>query len=240
VTLVQGGHVKKHVIDNSDHGGWLPRAQSLFPYSTVPALWLCTFDSIALNESIATQLDVITLLLLKKIMVDKSPSSGLWKRQSSLVEPPPEGPDNTSVNDNMEIEAALGSGVDSVPLLRAASSNVSGEQDQAPASLSSANTNTSQLVLAELMSAEHGPIYKDMALAALFCFFGVSIVPSLIFTDIPESMRTENIPYQKTAAGDVILDFRLNHPLVHPATVPCECNVLSSLFCALARMTYQQ
>jgi hypothetical protein len=38
-----------------------------------------------------------------------------------------------------------------------------------------------------------------------------------------QDVAYEEIPYQTTAAGDVILDFSLNQPLVDPATIPCTC-----------------
>ena len=37
------------------------------------------------------------------------------------------------------------------------------------------------------------------------------------------TLQARDIPFQKTSAGDVILDFELNRPLVDPPTIPCTC-----------------
>ena len=34
-------------------------------------------------------------------------------------------------------------------------------------------------------------------------------------------LATKQVPFQVTAAGDVLLDFALNHPLIDPPTIPC-------------------
>eukprot|EP00957_Ditylum_brightwellii_P100257 7640042-Ditylum_brightwellii.AAC.1 len=65
---------------------------------------------------------------------------------------------------------------------------------------------------------ENIPIFGHVMLSFLFLLGGTSIVP-LSAAAKDEAWRTENIPYQTIAAGDVILNFELNHPLVHPPTV---------------------
>lgn len=47
-------------------------------------------------------------------------------------------------------------------------------------------------------------------------------VPRYYITFLPVEHINRNIPYQKTTAGDVILDSELNQPLVNPPTVPCK------------------
>mmetsp|Transcript_9039 Transcript_9039/g.13343 ORF Transcript_9039/g.13343 Transcript_9039/m.13343 type:complete len:344 (-) Transcript_9039:100-1131(-) len=65
---------------------------------------------------------------------------------------------------------------------------------------------------------ENIPIFGHVMLSFLFLLGGTSIVP-LSAAAKDEAWRTENIPYQTIAAGDVILNFELNHPLVDPPTV---------------------
>ena len=43
----------------------------------------------------------------------------------------------------------------------------------------------------------------------------------VVFTRGDAMMATKAPPYQVTAAGDVILDFALNFPLIDPPTIPC-------------------
>ena len=37
-----------------------------------------------------------------------------------------------------------------------------------------------------------------------------------------EGIQHREVPYQKTSAGDLILDFMLNDPLVYPPTISCK------------------
>ena len=37
-----------------------------------------------------------------------------------------------------------------------------------------------------------------------------------------DGIQHREVPYQKTSAGDVILDFMLNDPLVYPPTISCK------------------
>lgn len=117
--------------------------------------------------------------------------SGLWNRQSSSVVEDPENPSG----DNMEIEAGNSDGA---PLLR----STSGDESSADG------------------TSEGMFIYGHMALSLLFLVAASSIVPLFAAAE-NEAWRSTNIPYQKTAAGDVILDFRLNHPVVDPPTISC-------------------
>lgn len=54
------------------------------------------------------------------------------------------------------------------------------------------------------------------------------------------AIATKAAPYQPTAAGDAILDFRLNEPLVHPPTIPCRYPTRSkrNLFLPLSSLEY--
>jgi hypothetical protein len=142
--------------------------------------------------------------------MDNQPSStsGLYKRQASAsasgsVEDgraPAVHPNNS----DMEIDGSIenGSGGSGVSLLSAPD----GSPMDAASQSSSMNTNEN---------------LNCFVWSALFLVAGSSIVP--LFAAVEnESWRTQNIPYQKTAAGDIILDFQLNKPLVDPATVPCK------------------
>ena len=142
-----------------------------------------------------------------------SSSGGLWKRQSSLA-----------VDDSNAITAASTSGTcssqssaeiptgieaDTAPLLSGGGGAVSAVN----------NKNNSEN---DMLSQEESiQMYGHIALSFLFLIAASSIVPVFASAE-NEAWRSQNIPYQKTAAGDVILDFELNHPLVDPPTITCK------------------
>lgn len=70
-----------------------------------------------------------------------------------------------------------------------------------------------------IFSNENLTIYSHIFASFVFLLAGHAIVP-LFAVAAGESLRTDNIPFQKTAAGDVILDLDLNFPVKDPATVP--------------------
>lgn len=131
-------------------------------------------------------------------MATQPPSSGgLWKRQSTFTTDDSNN-SATAATDSHESPVEIQSGGDASPLL----GGTTGGMD------------------ADLSQEENVQVCAHVALSFLFLMAGASIVPMFAAAD-DESWRSQNIPYQKTAAGDVILDFELNHPLVDPATVPC-------------------
>jgi hypothetical protein len=65
------------------------------------------------------------------------------------------------------------------------------------------------------------PQVRDFILSLIVLFTGVYIPK--FFLPSQEELQARPIPFQKTAAGDVILDFELNKPMVDPPTIPCEC-----------------
>ena len=46
--------------------------------------------------------------------------------------------------------------------------------------------------------------------------------PKVFFLPSPQEIASRPAPYQTTAAGDVILDFELDNPLVEPQTISRE------------------
>jgi len=145
-------------------------------------------------------------------MDSRSPpsSSGLFKRASSLAvsDVPESGPSA------VEIESG-----DAAPLLRqgsdAAGSNSSSTTGAAAAAATIDNCDV-------LSQEEQFRMIGHVALSFLFLMLGSSIVPLFAAAE-KEAWRSQNIPYQQTRAGDVILDFELNYPLVLPATITSTC-----------------
>jgi hypothetical protein len=167
--------------------------------------------------------------------VQTSSASGLYKRQPSSAASVEEGrapanhPNNTS---EMEIDAGCenSSGSSGVSLLSA--------PDGSP--LDSASQSSSS-IMNPIENNINCFVYGHIAWSALFFVAGSSLVPLFAAVE-DESWRTLNIPYQKTAAGDIILDFQLNKPLVDPPTVPCTyasiCMKTQNLILILALMTF--
>ena len=147
-------------------------------------------------------------------MDSKKSPSGLWKRQSST----PIGDDTTTnagggADDSaLELASTSGGSVDNAPLLATSSST------QGSGAVANTTTTTTSEILS-LSSAELAKITcRDVGLSFAFNFLGSSLTHIFAAAE-DEAWRSENVPFQKTAAGDVILDFELNHKLVDPATV---------------------
>jgi hypothetical protein len=144
-----------------------------------------------------------------------SSSSGLYKRQATSSVEEGRAPANHSNNTTeMEIEAEgceNSSGSSGVSLLSAPDGSPMDAASQS-SSISSSNNSSENLSCF---------VYGHIAWSVLFLVAGSSIVPLFAAVE-DESWRTYNIPLQKTAAGDIILDFQLDKPLVDPPTVPCK------------------
>ena len=134
-----------------------------------------------------------------------SSSGGLWKRQSSVATDDTNSiaPSSTSGTNQSPAEIQMGS--DAAPLISNNGSTVGKD-----------NTDNDTLSQEENMQ-----MYGHVALSFLFLMAASSIVPFFASAE-DEAWRSKDIPYQKTAAGDVILDFELNYPLVDPPTVTCK------------------
>ena len=63
-------------------------------------------------------------------------------------------------------------------------------------------------------------LWRPLVVSLAFSVFGWYAPEYLSHYD--EKIIHRPIPYQTTAAGDVILDPTLNYPFVHPATVSCK------------------
>jgi hypothetical protein len=63
--------------------------------------------------------------------------------------------------------------------------------------------------------------------SAFSCFFALIAWHYPRYLIKTESYIASKVPpYQQTQAGDVILDFNLNQPLVDPPTIPCKLTYL--------------
>lgn len=141
-------------------------------------------------------------------MRSQSSPSGLWNRQSSQTPDESTGGSVGNASDDLELEAS--NNVSVSPLLLPSG----GDRDPTDGSISSSN--------------EKFFLYGHMTLSLLFLLAGSSIVPLFAAAE-DESWRKRNIPYQKTAAGDVILDLRLNQPLVDPPTISSDFLIVTAL-----------
>ena len=90
---------------------------------------------------------------------------------------------------------------------------------RAPSSYSRSLSLDQQQSLLLDASARRRLVQSNVAALAL-CLAGwyypryLNVTETTIATKVP--------PYQQTAAGDIILDFALNEPLVDPPTIPCK------------------
>jgi membrane-associated phospholipid phosphatase len=105
------------------------------------------------------------------------------------------------------------------------------EMEANPLLANNSNTNNETDIGAN--SNEAFFIYGHMALSLLFLMAGSSIVPLFAAAE-DESWRTHNIPYQKTAAGDILVDFRLNQPLIDPPTISSSSLIVTCIVLPLA------
>jgi membrane-associated phospholipid phosphatase len=71
--------------------------------------------------------------------------------------------------------------------------------------------------------------------------FALSLIVAVVGWHVPkyflpsqDQLDSRVIPYQKTASGDVILDFELNNPLVDPPTIPSKLLVYTGLWLPIA------
>jgi hypothetical protein len=103
----------------------------------------------------------------------------------------------------------------------------------------------SSIITEDSSSSEGLRLAKQAAAALLLALTGWYYPRYLIGSE--DSIEDKTAPFQKTAAGDVILDFSLNEVLVDPPTIPCKCRnpirhrkrffqmflttTISSLFC---------
>ena len=62
---------------------------------------------------------------------------------------------------------------------------------------------------------------KDLLISFVICMSGW-FGPKVFFLPSPQEIASRPAPYQTTAAGDVILDFELDNPLVEPQTISRE------------------
>jgi hypothetical protein len=84
----------------------------------------------------------------------------------------------------------------------------------------------SSMIPEDLSEQETLRLAKQAAAALLLALTGWYFPRYLIANE--EGIEHKIIPFQKTAAGDVILDFLLNNPLVDPPTIPCKCHYMCS------------
>jgi hypothetical protein len=73
-------------------------------------------------------------------------------------------------------------------------------------------------IMEDSSSLEGVRLAKQLAAALLLALTGWYYPRYLMATE--DGIAHKIVPFQKTAAGDVILDFLLNEPLVDPPTVP--------------------
>lgn len=145
-------------------------------------------------------------------------NTGLVKRQSS-ISPDPSANSLPDGNFDADVDIEMAQ-KDTVPLIKRNSSDqYRGSDEQTPVS---SQASTDKMF-----------IFGHMGLALLFLMAGSSIVPLFAAAE-DESWRTKNIPYQKTASGDVILDLRLNQPLVDPPTISSRFLIFSAIIVPLA------
>jgi len=69
-------------------------------------------------------------------------------------------------------------------------------------------------------SAASLPSIRNLLLS--FAVFGLEFYFAEYFVPNHDHVFDRPHPYQRTIRGDTILDFQLNKPLVHQASVPCE------------------
>ena len=84
----------------------------------------------------------------------------------------------------------------------------------------------SSIITEDFSSSESLRLAKQAAAALLLSLAGWYYPRYLIGKE--DDIEHKIVPFQKTAAGDVILDFLLNEPLVDPPTISCKCLVPSS------------
>eukprot|EP00980_Cylindrotheca_fusiformis_P020763 scaffold7755_cov104-Cylindrotheca_fusiformis.AAC.8 len=83
----------------------------------------------------------------------------------------------------------------------------------------SSRTYSNNLLSSDLDSGmRNNSIFRSSAISCLFALIAWNYPRYLI--DSESSIADKTPPYQQTQAGDVILDFRLNHPVVDPPTIP--------------------
>jgi hypothetical protein len=70
-------------------------------------------------------------------------------------------------------------------------------------------------------SEQEGLRLSKQAAAALLLALTGWYFPRYLLTH-EDGIEHKIVPFQKTAAGDVILDFLLNQPLIDPPTIPCK------------------
>jgi hypothetical protein len=70
------------------------------------------------------------------------------------------------------------------------------------------------------LSSERESLRLAKQAAASLCFAMAGWYYPRYLVSQEDSIANQTVPYQTTAAGDVILDFLLNQPLVEPQTVP--------------------
>lgn len=143
-------------------------------------------------------------------------SSGLWKRQSSIVS---------------EVE-------ETIPLQQSNHNNTSLQiksgDSNSPTNISSSNnsffpTSNQWNDLVKKDRNEKLQVIGHIFLSMLISFLASVVVP-LARQSVSDSIRTQNIPYQTTKAGDILLDFNLNHPLIYPPTVSANLLVFTCVF----------
>jgi hypothetical protein len=79
----------------------------------------------------------------------------------------------------------------------------------------------SSIITEDSSSSEGLRLAKQAAAALLLALTGWYYPRYLIGKE--DGIEHKIVPFQKTAAGDVILDFSLNEALVDPPTISCKC-----------------
>lgn len=79
----------------------------------------------------------------------------------------------------------------------------------------------SSIITEDFSSSEGLSLAKQAAAALLLALAGWYYPRYLIGKE--DGIEHKMAPFQKTAAGDVILDFSLNEALVNPPTISCKC-----------------
>jgi hypothetical protein len=82
----------------------------------------------------------------------------------------------------------------------------------------SSNNGTS---IGKNQQSKNKPLGKDVIISFIICITGW-FGPKIFFLPSPKALAARQAPYQMTAAGDIILHFELNDPLVEPQTIPRE------------------
>jgi hypothetical protein len=82
----------------------------------------------------------------------------------------------------------------------------------------------SSIMTEDSSSSEGLRLAKQAAAALLLALTGWYYPRYLIANE--DGIEHKIVPFQKTAAGDVILDFLLNEPLIDPPTIPCKCHII--------------